>query len=65
MIEELLAAAQNETLVRFCGLISGILIGAVARPRFDDWHKNRYQKKSPNKTGRPPWGSTDEKGEEP
>lgn len=45
MIEELLTAAQNETLLRVCSFISGVLCGPLILNWLKDFEKRR--KKNP------------------
>lgn len=44
MIEELVAAAQNETLLRVCSLLSGILVG----PLILNWLKELEKRRKKN-----------------
>ncbi len=48
MIDELLAAMQNELLNDFCSMLLVFYLGGVARAAFDDWTKRPKKRRKKN-----------------
>jgi hypothetical protein len=44
MLDELILAMENETLVRFCIIIPAFYAGFLWRPLYEDWKKRRRGK---------------------